>query len=388
MAYLYQPDQSLNPQYFFHHITDTISEFWFRIPSSQLKYAKPSATLPSATNARLSVRLFIPDFPGAVKDTAILAIKITGEGTNGYITGSMEVKTDAPELIAEVNLWDMNQGTGKKTFLNTSRQHPGQREYYLLKDTAGNVLFDNYFNSSTQKVIVSRSISPVQDISVGYHLNEFPFPPPPFSQRGFVTFPFKAKEVERRVINDTVFTVDISKVGFYHIQIDSTTTEGLTLFQMGGDYPELTHEEDLLGPLRYLTSAQEFLEMRNADNTKSAVDRFWLGAGGSPERARDLIRKFYSGVTTSNKLFSSYTEGWKTDRGMVYIIFGPPDVVQKTSSGENWIYGDQKSTLSTKFMFTRLRNPFSDSDYSLMRSETFRNAWYRAVESWREGRNF
>ena len=80
-----------------------------------------------------------------------------------------------------------------------------------------------------------------------------------------------------------------------------------------------------------------------------------------------------------------FKEGWKTDRGIIYTIYGAPDKVYRSSSGETWVYGDENSNLSYLFNFGRVNNPFSAEDYALDRSGTYRYGWGQAIESWRNG---
>jgi GWxTD domain-containing protein len=128
--------------------------------------------------------------------------------------------------------------------------------------------------------------------------------------------------------------------------------------------------------------------MANSSNIKSAVDDFWLEMSGNSERAKELVRKYYSRVVGANKLFTSFKEGWKTDRGMILIIYGAPNLVYKTSNSESWIYGDGSSLLSMTFNFIKVINPFTDNDFELTRSPIYQNTWYSSVDSWRHGRAF
>ncbi|MFN7014905.1 MAG: GWxTD domain-containing protein, partial [Bacteroidia bacterium] len=127
-------------------------------------------------------------------------------------------------------------------------------------------------------------------------------------------------------------------------------------------------------------------DIKMAENVKMHVEKFWLNAGGSADRARELIKKYYNRVYHANLLFSSYKEGWKTDRGMIYLIFGIPNIVYKANTSEIWIYGEENNLMSLNFTFYKVINPFTDNDYTLDRSIIYKNSWYRGVESWRQGR--
>jgi hypothetical protein len=79
-------------------------------------------------------------------------------------------------------------------------------------------------------------------------------------------------------------------------------------------------------------------------------------------------------------------EGWKTDRGMIYLIFGAPQDVYKTAVSETWIYGIQGTPNSVTFNFKKMDNKFSENDFFLTRSAYYKDPWYIAVGAWRDGR--
>jgi len=81
---------------------------------------------------------------------------------------------------------------------------------------------------------------------------------------------------------------------------------------------------------------------------------------------------------------------------MIYIIYGPPDKVYKTSEGESWGYRKQvvKSSWGGRysvqeeylfFNFKKKESAFSDNDFYLSRSETLVTYWDKAVSSWKKG---
>lgn len=128
------------------------------------------------------------------------------------------------------------------------------------------------------------------------------------------------------------------------------------------------------------------MELITSENKKVAIDKFWLGCSNSSERSKELIRKFYTRVKEANSNFSSYVEGWKTDRGMIYLIQGPPNIIYRDGTRENWIYGEENSVNSVTYLFSKVSNPFTDNDYELERSPSFKQLWFASVDSWRSGR--
>ncbi len=126
--------------------------------------------------------------------------------------------------------------------------------------------------------------------------------------------------------------------GIYHCTIGRDIAEGYTFYNMGSTYPTLKTPEAMIEPLAYLASQDEMDSLRSALKKKLALDNFWISLGGNVDKARELIRIYYTRVLYTNFYFTSYRQGWRTERGMIYIIYGPPDKVYKTVDGENWGY--------------------------------------------------
>jgi GWxTD domain-containing protein len=186
------------------------------------------------------------------------------------------------------------------------------------------------------------------------------------------------------------------KDGIYLCTIGKNSKEGYSLFNFGTAFPSITTPEAMAESLAYLTSSDEIDNIIASARPKAALDDFWIKCGGNIDKARELIRIYYTRVLYSNYYFTSYKEGWRSDRGMIYIIYGPPDKVYKTSEGENWGY--RKPVIKTTwggrvhlnedyvfFNFKKKENIFSDNEYFLSRSETPVTYWDQAIISWRKG---
>ena len=155
----------------------------------------------------------------------------------------------------------------------------------------------------------------------------------------------------------------------------------------------------MIDPLVYLTDKSVLDSMKAHPRPKVALDEYWISLTGNVERSRELIRIYYNRVLYANLYFTSYKEGWKSDRGMIFIIYGPPDKVYKTIDGERWGYNRPaiKSGWGIRykveddllyFSFSKKENPFSDNNYVLLRNESLTTFWEQAVRSWRNGRVF
>jgi len=88
--------------------------------------------------------------------------------------------------------------------------------------------------------------------------------------------------------------------------------------------------------LRYIANPAETKELRKhagddfADR-KKAFDDFWRAHDKYPETPENETKAlYYERVRHANKYFSVvHQQGWETDRGRIYIIFGEPDNVER-----------------------------------------------------------
>ena len=188
----------------------------------------------------------------------------------------------------------------------------------------------------------------------------------------------------------------LPREGIFLCSVERGIRDGYALLNFGQSYPNMTTPEEMIEPLLYLTNAFEVDQIRSNPKPKVALDDFWIKCGGNIERARELIRIFYTRAVYANLYFTSFTEGWRTERGMIYIIYGPPDKVYKNAEGEAWGYRKPvvKSSWGGRysvkeeylfFNFKQKDNVLSDNDFFLSRNETLVTYWDQAILSWRKG---
>ena len=84
---------------------------------------------------------------------------------------------------------------------------------------------------------------------------------------------------------------------------------------------------------RYISSDKEFDTMNDAptiDEKQRLFQEFWRKRDPSPDTQRnEYMEEYYSRVQYSNEHFSHYIDGWRTDMGMVFIILGSPNNVDR-----------------------------------------------------------
>jgi GWxTD domain-containing protein len=196
----------------------------------------------------------------------------------------------------------------------------------------------------------------------------------------------------RQLATDSVLTITtnvplvLPREGLYFFVADTADAAGLGVVVADQRFPRLTRPEKLVKPLLYVSTSSENSELASAPDPKKALDRYWLGLmGGSEDVARRMIRGYYGRVEEANRLFTTYKEGWKTDKGMIYIVLGAPDRVQRSRDREVWVYNRKANSSEVNFTFNRKQNQFVEDHYELVRYVEYQPIWYPVVEAWRTG---
>jgi len=95
---------------------------------------------------------------------------------------------------------------------------------------------------------------------------------------------------------------------------------------------ELANMEEAVKQLVYLTNDRHIREMIAGTELEAAENfkQFWAALDPTPGTVEnELMEEYYRRVAFSIEAFTVVQAGWKTDRGMIYILFGPPDEIQR-----------------------------------------------------------
>ncbi len=87
----------------------------------------------------------------------------------------------------------------------------------------------------------------------------------------------------------------------------------------------------------YIISDEErsaFKKLNNDEERETFIENFWLRRDPSPDTEENEFKEeHYRRIAYANEHYASGIPGWKTDRGRIYITFGPPDEIEDHSSG-------------------------------------------------------
>ena len=77
-----------------------------------------------------------------------------------------------------------------------------------------------------------------------------------------------------------------------------------------------------------------FKQLSNDEERENFIESFWQRRDPTPDTAENEFKEeHYRRIAYANEHFPAGIPGWKTDRGRMYIVFGPPDEIESHPSG-------------------------------------------------------
>ena len=107
-------------------------------------------------------------------------------------------------------------------------------------------------------------------------------------------------------------------------------------------------KEELMTPYKkwldedvvYIISDEEkkaFKQLNTDEEREQFVEQFWLRRDPTPDTDENEFKEeHYRRIAYANEHFASGIPGWRTDRGRIYIQYGPADEVDAHSSGGSY----------------------------------------------------
>src|SRR5215471_9661726 len=87
----------------------------------------------------------------------------------------------------------------------------------------------------------------------------------------------------------------------------------------------------------YIISPEErqaFLQLETNEEREQFIEQFWLRRSSNPDLPdNDFKEEHYRRIAYANEHYASGIPGWKTDRGRMYIMWGPADEVESHPTG-------------------------------------------------------
>lgn len=295
-----------------------------------------------------------------------LKVSISEKSTQKYSETERKINVDdytaKPLSISDVMIVSrLSQSTGKTVITPDVTRNVGNVDtfylfYYVYKNNDDEMvdISCNIFDNEKKQVFSKKDIITASEGNI-------------FQNQIFVAVPTAGLAYGK-------YTIEINAAGK-----NSTVTENATFENQSFEYPlPLTEIDELIDQLEYIAKDDEMDYMRGGNSMEDRQKRFidfWKKKDPNPStRRNEVMQEYYKRIHIADKNFTTtYMKGWKTDMGMVFVIFGPPSNIDKhpfdqdTKPYEIWEYYD----INKEFVFV---DNSGFGDYRLITPiwETFR----------------
>ncbi len=98
-----------------------------------------------------------------------------------------------------------------------------------------------------------------------------------------------------------------------------------------------TYKKWLNEDVRWIITPEElsaFKQLSNDEERDAFIEQFWLRRDPTPDTPENEYKEeHYRRIAYANEHFAAGIPGWRTDRGRIYIAYGPPDQIESHPSG-------------------------------------------------------
>src|SRR5258708_5552138 len=103
---------------------------------------------------------------------------------------------------------------------------------------------------------------------------------------------------------------------------------------------ETPYKKWLNEDVAYIISDEErkaFKQLSTDEERQNFIEQFWLRRDPTPDTEENEFKEeHYRRIAYANEHYASGIPGWKTDRGRIYISFGPADEIESHPSGGSY----------------------------------------------------
>ena len=385
IANIYNPSSTtVHPKFLIYNTNDSVSLLYMYIYTPELWFIHTDIHDDLQAKIKIKYKVILSFENPVTLDSASRVLTVKKNKNSSSLITYFELNPIKHEkYIVQVYGKDLTRNTSFLNYIYVDKTKNNSAQNFILKypDTFQPV-FNNYI--STEKNYKIEFNKTANNLSVTRYNLDTALARPPYS----------SSEGQNNFVQDSVYNFNINdlfsvnKEGIYFIQTEKEQEAGKTIVNFNNNYPLIKTTEQMLEPLQYLTSKAEYAEMKQEINKKIAIDEFWLQTTDNLQHAKELLRIYYSRVLYANIYFTSYKKGWKTDRGMIYVVFGPPKYLYKGDNSEKWLYQDKKTSKMFTMEFIKKEHQLSDNNFILRRDIKYKKYWQNAIKSWRNGRIF
>jgi hypothetical protein len=219
--------------------------------------------------------------------------------------------TSGKKYKLEIRLRDENKDLNVVHDLILDKTENGNDQYFLAKSN-DRIIFNNI---SKKNSLITVEKSPllienkflIESDDLASNTATPPFVLTKFNDKRFGS---EYSDTIRFKNNSIEFLIDTKKTRLVPTTKDSKN-QSLYMYYHYEGFPEITKIDQMLDPLRYISTTNEYNSIMESKDKQKAFEDFWLHLARDEKAARGMIREYYNRVEVSNANFSSFKEGWK-----------------------------------------------------------------------------
>ncbi len=384
---LYNPGESLlHPESRVYINSDTSAIVFYKISKQELRQ---SITDPTSQVAKLQIKYVLRDLTSfEIIDSSSFFVSVNLKEINSDLDSYFKIKIPTKgEYKIIVSISGQRENSGKRLIVEIDKTSLFTKDFFLpesLGSGSWSVLYNNYVNSDSAYRL-SSTIHKAANLNFEYYrFLDYTLVPPYYMPK----VNSELRKPDSIFIYKTGDTLRFESEGVYIMKPSSQNSSTMRFVNAGKYFPQVKVLGDMAEPLKIITGNREYNELIGSEDLKSAIDNFWLSKSNNQKIAKEQIRVFYNRVSLANQYFTEEKEGWKTDRGIIYVMLGPPSIINMSAAGEEWFYGENPDIAGILFVFDKIKISETGSHFVLRRNEIYQSTWGQALTTWKNGRIF
>lgn len=356
--------------------SDTNATVFFNISFNNKNFI--SRTNNPNDKKELIIRYILRDTANILCDSATIKYEINDYSS---FSNNFSVKLNKKsEYRLTIFIFDNNRQFSQRIVSLLNNKKELSLNDFLLIDEKENIKHNKYVETNGKYIIISRKNL---KLKVNY-----------YSKKEYLLNPPYQININKTITNipDTTFsymsndTLVFNHSGNYVFCDETTNQVVFNIISETNKYPNITTLHEMIDPLYLFTSIKIVNQIKLTEDVKTALDKYWLSLSKSQNLTKEQIRVFYRRVELANTYFTEGEEGWKSDRGMIYVIFGAPSVINLSDEGEEWYYGQDPNVAALLFVFEKIVSPNTITKFRLIRDNAYQPTWGQAISVWKKGR--
>ena len=331
LAQIYNPaSTTIHPKVFVKKNDTTDIDLFVIINDSELLFSKANAQNSQLAKVKVFYKIMESFESGTMVDTSMRIISIAKTATPKTFAIKLKLKhVDLPKFVVQTTITDLLRGKMNISFNEVDKlDSTGIDNFNVTYTNDGQPFQKSYADLGTKLTIKYNNTPGLHLIYNAVLPVDNTIPQSPYATLAFYNDSTMHVDTEPKPLQ---YNITIDKPGIYFTTADSVNQRGIAIPCFGNDHPNINTPDDMIKTIKYLCTDEEYAQITAKPDKKLAVDDFWYSCTRDLKKSKELIRVYYTRAVYANVFFTDHRQGMLTDRGMVYIVMGPPQMMAITS---------------------------------------------------------